>query len=88
MLIVQHYSETKEYVLNLLCRFKKPIDIDNEYATETLRQKQNKDKKTSPIKKQALSDILQKSGHSKCWSSLELFSIPKMFEKKDFILES
>ena len=62
--------------------------IDNEYATETLRQKQNKDKKTSPIKKQALSDILQKSGHSKCWSSLELFSIPKMFEKKDFILES
>ena len=40
--------------------------IDNEYATETLRQKQNKDKKTSPIKKQALSDILQKSGHSKC----------------------
>ena len=88
MWVVQHYSETKEYVLNLLCRFKKPIDIDNEYATETLRQKQNKDKKTSPIKKQASSDILQKSGHSKCWSSLELFSIPKMFEKKDFILES
>lgn len=50
MLIVQHYSETKEYVLNLLCRFKKPIDIDNEYATETLRQKQNKDKKLLPLK--------------------------------------
>lgn len=82
MLIVQHYSETKEYVLNLLCRFKKPIDFDNEYATETLRQKQNKDKKTSPIKKQALSDILQKNVHSKCCSSLELFSIPKMFMKK------